>query len=81
MMLTVDDAISRLGLDTLDEEVRYQALPLGPFSICREVRQGVAGFSVQDMRTSRRVRVATKREATQVAKAIEHNWLYGGDFA
>lgn len=69
--LSVSEAAERLGLGTLPEDVRTRYTVWSPFSITRSVRQGVAGFEVMDMRTSRRVRVASKREATAVAKLIE----------
>lgn len=74
---TVAEAINVLGLGSLPEDVRRRYTAGAPFSICREVRGGVAGFSVHDMRTGRQVRVATKRDATMVAKAIEASY-YGG---
>jgi hypothetical protein len=65
------EVIERLGLGNLPEEVRSRWTPISPFCIVREVRKGVAGFRVSDMRSNRSVRVPTKRDATKVAKMIE----------
>ena len=74
--MTDDEIRARLGFDTMPDDVRNRWSPISPFSITRSVRQGVAGYEVMDMRTSKRVRVSTKREATHVAKMIEAHF-YG----
>ena len=66
-----DDIGEHLGFSGMDEETRRRHTPISPFSITRETRKGVKGFRTTDMRTNKSMRVGSKREATQVAKAIE----------
>ena len=66
----------QLCFDTLAPEVRSRWTPISPFSITAETRNHVKGFRVFDMRSNKSKRVATKREATRVAKMIEQDF-YG----
>ena len=72
--LTPAEVIDRLGFDRLDPAARCRYPPLGPVSITREVRHGVAGFRVHDMRSSASIRVGTKRTANRIAKLIDDGW-------
>ncbi|MDA8282886.1 MAG: hypothetical protein M0Z42_06205 [Actinomycetota bacterium] len=69
--LTPAEVIDRLGFDRLDPAARCRYPPLGLVSITREVRHGVAGFRVHDMRSSASIRVGTKRTANRIAKLID----------
>jgi hypothetical protein len=68
---TNEEVRQKLGFHAMPEETRIKYTPISPFSIVRQQRNGVKGFNVQDMRTSRNIDVGSKREATHVAKMIE----------
>jgi hypothetical protein len=74
-----DEIGQKLGFSEMTQEQRGSNPPISPFSITRETRQGVKGFRTTDMRTMRSMRTGTKREATGVAKVIEHHHYYGGE--
>jgi hypothetical protein len=62
------------GFDNYPPEIRHRYTVGGPFSICREQRRGVMGFTVCDMRKgSVSLRCGRKAIATRIAKLIEND--------
>lgn len=66
---TDENVAEHFRFDSLGD-LRHRYVPISPFSITREVRRGVAGFRVYDMRSGKStasLRVKSKATATRIA--------------
>ena len=72
---TLTQVRNHFGFSGIEPATRNHYPIGGPVGITRQIRAGIAGFQVTDMRTGASLRVGSKRTANKVAKAIDDDWL------